>query len=109
METRGRDREDRRGAMMADTRRIEDDPIAVQILWERCISIVDEAADKLVRAAFSTVARESNDFGCVLCDADGVGVGYTTRGTGPRRFAAGSARPDRNGDHGVIDGHVPPL
>jgi len=35
--------------------------------------------------------------------------GYTTRGTGPRRFAAGSARPDRNGDHGVIDGHVPPL
>jgi len=67
--------------MMADTRRIEDDPIAVQILWERCISIVDEAADKLVRAAFSTVARESNDFGCVLCDADGVGVGYTTRGT----------------------------
>ena len=62
-------------------RRLEDDPIAVQILWERCISIVDEAADKLVRAAFSTVARESNDFGCVLCDADGAGVGYTTRGT----------------------------
>lgn len=66
---------------MQDHRRIEDDPIAVRILWERCISIVDEAADKLVRAAFSTVARESNDFGCVLCDADGAGVGYTTRGT----------------------------
>ena len=66
---------------MRNYRQIEDDPIAVQILWERCISIVDEAADKLVRAAFSTVARESNDFGCVLCDADGVGVGYTTRGT----------------------------
>ncbi|MES2564175.1 MAG: hydantoinase B/oxoprolinase family protein, partial [Pseudomonadota bacterium] len=60
---------------------LADDPIAVQILWERCISIVDEAADKLVRAAFSTVARESNDFGCVLCDADGAGIGYTTRGT----------------------------
>ncbi|RPI42226.1 MAG: hydantoinase B/oxoprolinase family protein, partial [Betaproteobacteria bacterium] len=57
------------------------DPVAVQILWERCISIVDQAADKLVRAAFSTVARESNDFGCVLCDADGIGIAYTTRGT----------------------------
>jgi len=60
---------------------LEDDPVAVQILWERAISIVDEAAGRLVRAAFSTVARESNDFGCVLCDADGVGIGYTTRGT----------------------------
>jgi N-methylhydantoinase B len=57
------------------------DPIEVQVLWERCISMVDEAANRLVRAAFSTVARESNDFGCVLCDARGYGVAYTTRGT----------------------------
>ena len=60
---------------------IFDDPVALEIIWERCISIVDEAADTLVRAAFSTVARESNDYGCVLCDADGVGIGYTTKGT----------------------------
>jgi len=60
---------------------VYDDPIALEIIWERCISIVDEAADTLVRAAFSTVARESNDYGCVLCDADGVGIGYTTKGT----------------------------
>lgn len=58
-----------------------DDPVIIEILWERCISIVDEAADTLVRAAFSTVARESNDFGCVLCDRDGTGLGYTTKGT----------------------------
>ena len=38
-----------------------DDPIALEIIWERCISIVDEAADTLVRTAFSTVGRESND------------------------------------------------
>jgi N-methylhydantoinase B len=60
---------------------IFEDPVALEILWERCISIVDEAADTLVRAAFSTVARESNDYGCVVCDADGVGIGHTTKGT----------------------------
>ena len=58
-----------------------DDPVTLEILWERCISIVDEAADTLVRAAFSTVARESNDYGCAVCDSDGVGIGYTTKGT----------------------------
>ena len=57
------------------------DPVMLEIFWERCISIVDEAADTLVRAAFSTVARESNDFGCAVCDSDGVGIGYTTKGT----------------------------
>ena len=58
-----------------------DDPVILEILWERCISIVDEAADTLVRAAFSTVARESGDYGCAVCDSDGVGIGYTTKGT----------------------------
>lgn len=57
------------------------DPVMLEIFWERCISIVDEAADTLVRAAFSTVARESNDFGCAVCDSDGTGIGYTTKGT----------------------------
>ena len=57
------------------------DPVLLEIFWERCISIVDEAADTLVRAAFSTVARESNDYGCAVCDSDGVGIGYTSKGT----------------------------
>ena len=60
---------------------ITSDPVMLEIFWERCISIVDEAADTLVRAAFSTVARESNDFGCAVCDSDGTGIGYTTKGT----------------------------
>jgi N-methylhydantoinase B len=60
-----------------------EDPIALEILWERCISLVDEAADTLVRASFSTIARESNDYGCVLCDADGISICNTTKGTPP--------------------------
>jgi N-methylhydantoinase B len=59
------------------------DPIALEILWERCISIVDQAAATLVRTAFSTITRESGDYGCVLCDVDGLSLCNTTRGTPP--------------------------
>ncbi|MBI4338186.1 MAG: hydantoinase B/oxoprolinase family protein [Chloroflexi bacterium] len=47
------------------------DPITLQVLWSRLISVVDEAAAALVRTSFSTVLRESNDFACVLLDAQG--------------------------------------
>jgi N-methylhydantoinase B len=47
------------------------DPIALEILWNRLIAIVDEASATLVRTSFSTIVRESNDFACVLLDADG--------------------------------------
>ncbi len=47
------------------------DPISLEIIWNRLISIVDEAAATLVRTSFSTVLRESNDFACVLLDAKG--------------------------------------
>ena len=47
------------------------DPVTLQVLWSRLISIVDEAAAALVRTSFSTVLRESNDFACVLLDAEG--------------------------------------
>lgn len=46
------------------------DPISLEILWSRLISIADESAAALLRTAFSTVVRESNDFTTVLMDAD---------------------------------------
>lgn len=46
------------------------DPITLEILWSRLISIADESAAALLRTAFSTVVRESNDFTTVLMDAD---------------------------------------
>jgi N-methylhydantoinase B len=49
----------------------ETDPIALEILWNRLIAIVDEASAALVRTSFSTIVRESNDFACVLLDAEG--------------------------------------
>ena len=54
---------------MTDTGKF--DPIALEVLWTRLISIVDEAAAALVRTSFSTVVRESHDFSCVITDAAG--------------------------------------
>ena len=46
------------------------DPITLEIYWSRLISIADESAAALLRTAFSTLVRESNDFATVLMDAD---------------------------------------
>ena len=56
------------------------DPITLEILWSRLISIADEAAAALLRTAFSTIVRESNDFATVLMDANGDSVTENTGG-----------------------------
>ena len=55
------------------------DPISLEILWNRLVAIVDEASAALVRASFSTVLRESNDFACILLDAKGRSLAQSTR------------------------------
>ena len=70
------------------------DPVKLEVLWTRLISIVDEAAAALVRTSFSTVVRESNDFACVLTDARGYSLVQATDsipsfiGTVPRTIRA---------------------
>lgn len=44
------------------------DPITLELLWRRAISLVDEAAAALVRTSFSTLVRESYDFSCIVTD-----------------------------------------
>lgn len=55
------------------------DPISLEILWNRLVAIVDEASAALVRASFSTVLRESNDFACILLDSKGRSLAQSTR------------------------------
>ena len=50
------------------------DPISLEIMWNRLVSVVDEAAATLVRTSFSTIVKESNDYACVLLDANGSGL-----------------------------------
>ncbi|WP_430395546.1 hydantoinase B/oxoprolinase family protein [Ferrovibrio sp.] len=50
------------------------DPITLEILWTRLISMVDEAAATFVRTSFSTLVREANDYAVVLTDRRGRNV-----------------------------------
>jgi len=59
---------------------IIDDPVALQVIWRRLISIADEAATTLRRTSFSPIVRESNDFACVLFDAAGRAIAENTIG-----------------------------
>lgn len=53
-----------------DVRVEEYDPITLEILWSRAIAIADESAATLLRTSFSTIVRESNDYACILMDAN---------------------------------------
>jgi len=54
------------------------DPIELELLWRRLISLVDEAAAAMVRTSFSTLVRESYDFSCIITDADGQSLVQAT-------------------------------
>ena len=56
------------------------DPITLEIYWNRLISAADESAAGLLRTAFSTIVRESNDFATVLMDRNGDSVSENTGG-----------------------------
>lgn len=54
-------------------------PIATEILWTRLIGIVDEAAATFVRASFSTLVREANDYAVVLTDRQGRNLAQSSQ------------------------------
>ena len=55
------------------------DPLTLEILWQRLITVVDEMATILVRTSFSTVIGAANDFGCEIMDAQGRSLAHATR------------------------------
>lgn len=57
------------------------DPIVVEVLANRLVSIVNEQQAALVRTAFSTVVRESEDLACGVFDARGWMVAQSLTGT----------------------------
>jgi N-methylhydantoinase B len=54
--------------------------VTLELLWRRLISTVDEAAASLVRTSFSSIVRESNDFACVITDAQGYSIAQASNG-----------------------------
>ncbi|MBY0330035.1 MAG: hydantoinase B/oxoprolinase family protein [Acetobacteraceae bacterium] len=110
---------------MADSTDEGFDAITLEILWSRLISIADEAAAALLRTAFSTIVRESNDFATVLMDANGDSISENTGGIAsfscilPKttkhflaRFPAESWRPGDcviTNDPWLATGHLPDI
>jgi len=47
------------------------DPILLEILWQRLISIVDEADGTVARTAFSSLLRDAHDYTCMFTDSKG--------------------------------------
>ena len=47
------------------------DPVTAAVIAGALDSIAVEMGHKLARMAYSSIIRESEDYGCVLCDAQG--------------------------------------
>src|SRR5437763_15351438 len=56
------------------------DPITLEVLWNRLLSVVNEQQVTLMRTAFSTVVRESQDLACGVFDSRGYVVAQSLTG-----------------------------
>lgn len=56
------------------------DAVDLEVRWSRLAAITDEAATTLLRAAFSTIIRESNDYTVVLMNPDGRTIAESRAG-----------------------------
>lgn len=54
------------------------DSVSIQILWNRLISIVDEAATGLMRTAYTPSVKEYHDFCCALFDENARMLSHST-------------------------------
>jgi N-methylhydantoinase B len=57
------------------------DPIELEVLWSRLLSVTNEQQAALMRTAFSTVVRESQDLACGVFDTLGNMVAQSETGT----------------------------
>ena len=55
------------------------DPLSLEIIWQRLIAVADQMSTTLARTAFSTTITASNDYGCVLIDAEGNCLAHARR------------------------------
>src|SRR5438046_10703919 len=57
------------------------DPIALEILWNRLLSVTNEQQVTLMRTAFSTIVRETQDLACGVFDTRGYMIAQSLTGT----------------------------
>src|SRR5215218_8682168 len=57
------------------------DPVTLEVLWNRVLSVTNEQQAALIRTAFSTVVRESQDLACGVFDTRGNMIAQSDTGT----------------------------
>src|SRR4028119_2318630 len=57
------------------------DPILLEVLWNRLVSVVEEQARALMRTSFTSVVRESGDLSAGVFDRRGRMVAQAVTGT----------------------------
>lgn len=57
------------------------DPITLDMLWQRLITIMNEVDQIIVRTTFSTILSEGRDFACILTDAQARSLCQSTWST----------------------------
>jgi len=57
------------------------DPITLEVVWSRLLAVTNEQQDALIRTAFSTIVRESQDLACGLFDTKGRMIAQSVSGT----------------------------
>jgi 5-oxoprolinase (ATP-hydrolysing)/N-methylhydantoinase A len=58
---------------------IERDPVSLEIMWARLVTVVEEMWHTICRTAFSLIVSEAQDFACDLLDPDGEGLAHSPR------------------------------
>ena len=77
------------------------DPITLEILWRRLISIVDESDAAVARTAFSSLLRDAHDYTCMFTDSRGRELAQGTLAT-PGQSGAMAL-----GIHRIVQGIAP--
>ncbi len=57
------------------------DPVTLEVIWNRLLSVATEQQDALMRTAFSTIVRESQDLACGMFDTKGRMISQSVSGT----------------------------
>ena len=57
------------------------DPVTLEVIWNRLLSVANEQQDALIRTAFSTIVRESQDLACGIFDTQGRMIAQSISGT----------------------------
>ncbi|HEY1267697.1 MAG TPA: hydantoinase B/oxoprolinase family protein [Candidatus Binatia bacterium] len=57
------------------------DPVTLEVVWNRLLSVANEQQDALIRTAFSTIVRESQDLACGVFDTKGRMIAQSITGT----------------------------